>query len=106
MGLKRHMRTHAGKKTHTNAMLVKQYFHLIVTLNTICTFILDRSLSPGKSVKQDFYTLVNLKKRMRIHTGEKPYKHHECGEGFSQNGNLKAHIPFHAGEKPYICQEW
>jgi uncharacterized Zn-finger protein len=47
-----------------------------------------------------------LQTHIRIHTGDKLYKCHICGKGFSVKSNLHRHIRTHTGDKPYkrhIC---
>ena len=55
--------------------------------------------------KKCFNCSSNLKRRLRIHNVEKPYKCTHCKKCFSRSSHLKTHLRIHSGDKPFKCMQ-
>lgn len=64
-----------------------------------------RFCCPYPNCTKSFSTSAILKRHIKEHSGDRPYKctFEGCGKGFARNYDLKVHMRSHTGEKPYRC---
>jgi uncharacterized Zn-finger protein len=84
-----------------NVLFATSLLEKCTTCKDIWEFI-QKPFSCSQCAKS-FSLSGELRKHLRVHTGEKPYSCSYCNKSFALSGAMKAHLRVHTGEKPFNC---
>jgi hypothetical protein len=73
-----------------------------VEADTACTTAIDKQHSCA-TCKKSFRYKGELRRHVRVHTGDKPYKCDMCGKSITKKSNLVKHMKIHTDDKPCSC---
>ena len=90
------------KKNVTSVILhpSKQTFWPDIWIDTVWKYTIEKSQTSNASSQAN-----DLRKHLKMHSGEKSSKCNQCDYASSQAGNLKLHLKTHSGEKSNKCNQ-